>query len=408
MLRLRRSMTETAASSEIEERMGLIKAAIGAVGGTLADQWKDFLTVPVDVGATAALVPATPVGTNAGRGSDTHASHAVVTNGSKIVVPEGYGLLLFEDGELTAFAAEPGGYIWSSDDVNSQSVFAGDKWSTALVRQSWERLKFGGRPGAQQLALFVALKELPNNKFGTQSEIYWDDAYLNAQVGVVTHGTYSVRIVDPIVFAKEFVPATYLQTPAVFDFTDRSNPAADQLFSEVVGSLAAAFSSYTNDAQREHRITKIQLDSVGFAASLSKAVEEAYRWTTNRGLAISNVTIIGIEYDEPTKDLLKTVQRADALGGARGNANLQASVAAGMQAAGEDSGAQGILGLGIAGGSIGVQSLMQPPAPLDSPRDMAPGHQDLVTTLEELKRALDAGLIEQSDYDAAKAKALGL
>lgn len=385
--------------------MGLIWAAIGAVGGTLADQWKDFLTVPAIVEPTAALFPAVPVGTNAGRGSNTRASQAIVTNGSRIVVPEGYGLLLFQEGELTAFADVPGGYIWNSDDVNSKSVFAGDKWSTSLAKQSWERFKFGGRPGAQQLALFVSLKELPNNKFGTQSVIYWDDAYFNAQVGALTHGTYSLHIVDPIAFAKQFVPATYLQAQDVFDFTDRANPSALQLFSEVVGSLAAALSSYTNDPGRGNRITKIQQDSVGFAKSLSDAVEEAYQWRATRGLVISKVTILGIEYDEQTKELLKTVQRADALAGVRGNVNLQASVAAGVQAAGEDGGAAGILGLGIAAGSVGLSSLMQP---VSSGPTSGTGTQDLVTTLEALKRALDAGLITQADYDAAKAKALGL
>jgi membrane protease subunit (stomatin/prohibitin family) len=249
--------------------MGLLKASIGAVGGTLADQWKDFFTVPANIEPTAALFPAVRVGTNRGRGSDTEASTAIITNGSKILIPEGYGLLLFEDGELTAMAVEPGPYIWDSEDPNSQSVFAGDGWSTSLARQSWERLKFGGRPGSQQLALFVALKELPDNRFGTQTQVYWDDAYLNTQVGVATHGTYVVRIVDPVVFAKQFVPATYLQTPSVFDFTDRTNAASGQLFSEVVGSLAAAFSSYTNDDDRDHRITNIQQDAIGFAEALS-------------------------------------------------------------------------------------------------------------------------------------------
>jgi membrane protease subunit (stomatin/prohibitin family) len=238
--------------------VGLLKASIGAIGGTFADQWKDFFTVPSSIQPTAALFPAVRMGTNAGRGSNTQASQAIITNGSQIVVPEGYGLLLFEEGEITAFAAEPGGYIWNSEDLNSRTIFAGDRWSTSLVKQSWERFKFGGRPGSQQLALFVALKELPNNRFGTQSEIYWDDAYLNAQVGVATHGTYTVSIVDPIVFVKQFVPATYLQTQAVFDFTDRENAASSQLFTEVVGSLAAAFSAYTNDADRAHRITNIQ------------------------------------------------------------------------------------------------------------------------------------------------------
>ena len=388
--------------------MGLVRATFGAVGGTLADQWKDFLTVPSNIEPTAALFPAVPVGTNAGRGTNNKASRSIVTNGSMIVVPEGYGLLLFQDGELTAFASEPGGYIWDSENVNSQSVFGGDQWSTSLVKQSWERFKFGGRPGGQQLPLFISLKELPNNRFGTQSVIYWDDSYLNAQVGALAHGTYSVHIHDPIVFAKRFVPATYLQGQDIFDFTDRGNPSAQQLFSEVVGSLAAAFSAYTNDAARGNRIANIQQDSIGFAQSLSQVVENAYEWNSTRGLAISKVTIVGIEYDENTKELLKTVQRADALTGTRGNTNLQASVAAGIQAAGEDGGAAGVLGLGIASGSIGLSSLMQP-APISADETQAgKGEGDLVATLEALKRALDAGLIDEVEFTAARTKALGL
>ena len=385
--------------------MGLIGATFDAIGGTLADQWKDFLTVPADIAPNAALFPAVPSGTNAGRGSNTKGSFAVVTNGSKIVVPEGYGLLVFQEGGLTGFTDVPGGYTWNSDDINSKSFIAGDKASLSLLRQSWERLKFGGRPGAQQLALFVNLKELPNNKFGTSSTVYWDDAYLRAQVGAIAHGTYSIRIIDPILFVKQFVPATYLQTQEVFDFTDRENPASSQLFSEVVASLAAAFSSYTNDPQKANRIANIQQDSLGFAQTLAQVVDSAYAWSTTRGLAISKVTIVGLEYDESTKELLKSVQRADALSGARGNANLAASVAAGIETAGGVSGAGGILGIGIAGTSIGLGSLMQPGEKSESGTT---GPEDLIGKLQSLKTALDAGLITQGDFDAAKAQALGL
>lgn len=385
--------------------MGLIGATFDAIGGTLADQWKDFLTVPADIAPNAALFPAVPSGTNAGRGSNTKGSFAVVTNGSKIVVPEGYGLLVFQEGGLTGFTDVPGGYTWNSDDINSKSFIAGDKASLSLLRQSWERLKFGGRPGAQQLALFVNLKELPNNKFGTSSTVYWDDAYLRAQVGAIAHGTYSIRIIDPILFVKQFVPATYLQAQEVFDFTDRENPASSQLFSEVVASLAAAFSSYTNDPQKVNRITNIQQDSLGFAQTLAQVVDGAYAWSTSRGLTISKVTIVGLEYDESTKELLKSVQRADALSGARGNANLAASVAAGIETAGGVSGAGGILGIGIAGNSVGLGSLMQPG---EGSKSGTEGPEDLIGTLQSLKKALDAGLITQGDFDAAKAQALGL
>ena len=91
-----------------ELTMGLIQAALGALGGTLADQWKDFYTVPDGLSPTAALFAAVPRGQNAGRGSNTKGSDGVITNGSRIVVPEGYGLLLTEQGAITGFAAEPG------------------------------------------------------------------------------------------------------------------------------------------------------------------------------------------------------------------------------------------------------------------------------------------------------------
>ena len=385
--------------------MGLVQAAMGAMSGTLADQWKDFYTVPDVLPRTAALFAAVPHSTNAGRGANTKGSSNIITNGSKIVVPEGYGLLLFQDGAITAFAAQAGGYEWRSDDINSKSIFSGDGLVDSLIKQSWERFKFGGQPGSQQAAFFVSLKELPDNRFGTQSEIYWDDRFLNTQVGAITRGTYTMKIVDPILFVKNFAPAAYLQSGKVFDFSDRSNPTADQLFNEVVSSLAPAFSLYTNDPAKGNRISKIQQDSLGFAQSLSDAVEKGYQWKTDRGLAIVKTAIISIEYDANTKELLKTVQRADALMGARGNSNLQSSVAAGMQAAGEHGGAAGIFGMGMASNAAGIGVLQQPVAPAPS---AVPAADDSIAKLTKAKQMLEAGLITQADYDALKAKALGL
>ena len=380
--------------------MGLVQAVKGAVGGMLGDQWKDFLTIPDGLPPTAALFAAVPRSTNAGRGSNVHGSANIISNGSKIVVPEGYGLLLMQDGKITALAAEPGGYEWRSDDVQSKSIFAGDGLLDPLVMQSWERFKFGGIPGSQQLAFFVSLKELPDNRFGTQSEIYWDDGFLGTQVGAITRGSYTLKVVDPILFVKNFVPASYLQPGRVFDFTDLDNPAAAQLFNEVVASLAPAFSRYTNDPAKGNRITRIQQDSVGFAQSLAEAVEAGYQWKAERGLAIVKTAIVSIEYDANTRELLKTVQRADALSGARGNSNLQASVAQGIQSAGENGGAAGIVGLGMASGMLGGIGGLQQPA--------APAGDDPVAKLKKAKEMLDLGLITQADYDALKAKALGL
>ena len=405
--------------------MGFIKAF---ANGQFADQWQDFYMPRPNVPATAAIFQAVPQGTNNGRGENTKGSENIITNGSKIVVPEGTALITMQDGAITGFIAEPGGYIFNSTDPNSKSMFAGDGIFGQLLTQTWERVKFGGQPGSQQLAFYVNLKEIPNNRFGTQSEIYWDDAYLNAQVGAVTRGTYTLKIVDPLLFVKNFVPAKYLQPDApVFDFADMDNDAGSQLFNEVVSTLGAAFSNYTNDPSKGNRISKIQGDQIGFAQSMSQAVEEGYQWKSARGLEIVKVAIQAIEYDEDSKALLSDVKKADALSGARGNAFMQQSVARGMQAAGENGGGTGMafmgMGMNAAGGMM--QGMQQPTQAAQNPfinvqqqpvqavqpvQETAaqPVQEDPYAKLTEMKKLLDAGVISQEDFDAVKAKLLGL
>lgn len=406
--------------------MGFIKAFSGALGSAFADQWKDFYVPMQGVPGTAAIFPAVPQGTNNGRGSNTKGSENIITNGSKIIVPEGTALITLQDGAITGCITEPGGFIFTTDDPNAKSMFAGDGIISSTLGQSWERFKFGGQPGSQQLAFYVNLKEIPNNKFGTQSEIYWDDAFFGTQVGAITRGTYTLKIVDPLLFVKNFVPVKYLQPNApVFDFADMDNDAGSQLFNEVVSSLAAAFSNYTNDPSKGNRMSKIQGDQIGFAQSLSAAVENGYQWKSDRGLEIVKTAILAIEYDEDTKKLMSDVKAADALSGARGNAFMQQSVARGMQAAGENSGGSGMafmgMGMNAAGGMMGAmqqpntESSYQPnfgaapaqPAPATD-ADVTASDGGVKARLLEAKELLDAGAITQEDYDKLKSQLLGL
>ena len=395
--------------------MGFIKAFTGALSGTFADQWKDFYVPRADVSETAAVFQAVPNGTNNGKGENTKGNENIISNGSKIIVPEGTALITLQDGAITGFIAEPGGYTFKSDDVNSQSFFGGDGIIGPFVKSTWDKIKFGGQPGSQQLAFYVNLKEIPNNKFGTQSEIYWDDAFFGTQVGAITRGTYTLKIVDPLLFVRNFVPAKYLQPNApVFDFADMDNDAGTQLFNEVVGCLSAAFSMYTNDPSKGNRMSNIQSDQLGFAQSLSAAVEEGYQWRSDRGLEICKTAILSIEYDDDTKELMKDVKKADALSGARGNSFMQQSVARGMQAAGENGGGMGMafmgMGMNAAGGVMG--GMQQPNTPSTYQQSMQatqqPAGTDSTAKLLEMKKLLDAGAITQEDYDKIKNQILGL
>lgn len=412
--------------------MGFIKAFSGAISSTFADQWKDFYMPRANVPGTAAVFQAVPQSQNNGRGENFKGNENIISNGSKIVVPENTALITLQDGAITGIIAEPGGFEFRSDDPNSQSMFAGDGILGQTIRSTWDKVKFGGQPGSQQLAFYVNLKEIPNNKFGTQSEIYWDDAFFGTQVGAITRGTYSLKIVDPLLFVKNFVPSKYLQPNApIFDFADMDNDAGAQLFNEVVGSLSAAFSNYTNDPSRGNRMSKIQGDQIGFAQSLSAAVEEGYQWKSDRGLEIVKTAILAIEYDEDTKELMKDVKKADALSGARGNSFMQQAVARGMQAAGENGGGSGMafmgMGMQAAGGMMGSmqqpnaqstyqpafgqpQQPVQPTQPVQPQQVAQPTNtvEDPTTKLLNAKKLLDAGAISQEEYDKLKAQILGL
>ena len=408
--------------------MGFIKAFEGAITGTLADQWKDFLVPRGDITATTAIFGAVPQGTNAGRGANTSGSTNIITNGSRVIVPEGTALLTLQSGGITGFISEPGGYEYTSDDINSKSIFSGGGLLASTIIQSWERFKFGGMPGGQHLLFYVNLKEIPNNRFGTQSEIYWDDAYLGAQAGAITRGTYTLKIVDPILFVKNFVPVLYLQgSGPVFDFSDMDNDAGTQLFNEVVSSLSGAFSNYANDPSKGNRISKIQGDQIGFAQALSQVVENDYQWKSSRGLEIIKVAIQAIEYDADTKILLTDVQKADALSGSRGNSFMQQSVARGMQAAGENPSGAGMgmafmgMGMNAAGGVMSgmqqpaqgtpqAESIQQKATQSDQAQQQTeqPQAEDPYEKLIQLKRLLDMGVISQEEFDAAKAKVLGV
>lgn len=390
--------------------MGFIKATINSVGGTMADQWLDYYMPPTNLTTGAAVYKAVPSGTNNGRGENAKGSVGIISNGSKIVVPEGTALLTLQDGAITGCICEPGSFIFASDDANSKSIFAGDSAMDSVVKQSFERFKFGGQPASQQLAIYVNMKEIPNNRFGTQSEIYWDDAYLGTQVGAMTRGTYTMRILNPVLFVKNFVPATYLlPNNEVFDFADMDNPAGEQLFNEVVGSLSAAFSKYTNDPERGNRMSRIQGDQLGFAKALSEVVEDAYQWRSDRGLEIVKVAIQTIEYDEDTKALLSDVKKADALSGNRGTSFMNQAVARGFQAAGENpnGGATGMAFMSMGMNAIGGMMNNQQSMGMNN-NQTQPAQEDPYEKLKKTKELLDAGIISQEEFDALKAKLLGL
>ena len=347
--------------------MGFIQAFKGAISQTFADQWKDYYVPRANVPDTAAVFEAVQKSTNAGVGQNTKGAENIITNGSKLVVPENYALLTFQDGQLTGCITEPGGYEFRSDDPNSKSLlsdgFGGDGILKSTLVEAWERFKFGGIPASQQLAFYVNLKaEIPGNNFGTPETIYWNDSYLDLKAGGMARGSYSIHIDNPILFVKNFVPLEYLQPGAKpFDFADMDNKATDQMFDEFVSCLSSGISRFSQAAKVENIDTMdyIQGNASKFAQTMSQEVESLYHWSSLRGLSIVNVNIL-INYDEKTQAVLdeirkddQEIRRAKRMGQAYGE-NMSGMMAAAsgqaMQsaAANENGAMMGFMGMGFA------------------------------------------------------------
>ena len=403
--------------------MGFIKAFTGALSGTFADQWKDYYVPASGVSATAAVFKAVPQSQNNGTGENYKGSNNIITNGSKIVVPEGLGLITVQDGAITGFIAEPGGFEFKSDDPNSQSIFAGDGIIGPLVKQTWERVKFGGQPAAQQLAFYVNLKEIAGVRFGTQTTIQRNDSWFQTKVGAVMRGTYSIRIVDPLLFVKQFVP--YLQPDSEpFDF-NALNDDTNALLNEFTSCLSSGVSQLSVEAAQANQDTYdyISINREAFSKKMTEVLEADKHWTSQRGLSVSNISI-QMEYDEATKELQKEFQLDDKeirktqrMANVYSN-NMQGAMAAAagtamQNAASNENGAMmGFMGMNMAqnAGSnmLGAVANMQQPATPAQGQQNGQAAVNPTDKLLEMKKLLDAGAISQEEYDKVKKDLLGL
>jgi len=405
--------------------MGFIKAIGDAVGGTFADQWKDFYGPKEGVPATAGLFEAVKHGENAGRGENEKGSENIITNGSKIIVPEGTALVTMQDGAVTGLIAEAGGYEFKSDDINSQSFLAGNGILASTVKQTIERFKFGGQPGSEQAAYYVNLKDIVGNKFGTQTPIYWQDEFLQTKAGGSARGTYVLKIVDPLLFIKNFVPAQYLQPGSVvFDFADMDNPAGEHLFNDFLTCLTGAFKRFSLESKQNgmDTIDYIQSNLDKFAQTMDEEVENTYQWASKYGIKVISVNIQA-DYDGATLEILEEARKADQeirkaarMGQAYSN-NMAGMMAAAsgqamQNAASNEAGAMmGFMGMNMAQQNgvnmMGAVNNMQQPQPVEQ-APAQPTQQDPTAKLLEMKKLLDAGAITQEDYDKVKAQVLGL
>lgn len=311
--------------------MGIIKATAGAIGGGLADSWLEVLQAD-EMGGLTLMTTGKKV-RNDKRSSNTKGTENTVSNGSIIHVYPNQMMILTDNGRIVDYSAEEGTYeVYLS---GMPSMFNGEL--KASVKETFGRIKFGGTPSSAQKVFFINLQEIKGIKFGTVNPINYFDNFYNAELFLRCHGTYSIKITDPLKFYTECCPRNADRVEVNDIFT--------QYREEFLMALQTAINKMSMDGVR---ISYAMSQSMDLAKYMQNALDE--QWTSLRGFEIVSVAIGNLDYDEESKKLINMRNKGAMLQDDNIREGfVQGSVAAGLEAAGSNKAgaAQAFMGMGM-------------------------------------------------------------
>lgn len=322
--------------------MGLIKAAMGAADGVMADQWKEFLYCDsLDKDTLAAKGQKRT--SSRGRSSNTSGEDNIITKGSVIVVNEGQCMMIVEQGKVVEICAEPGEYIY--DSSTEPTVFGGDLASDlkAVFRNMGKRFTFGGDAPKDQRVYYFNTKEIMGNKYGTPQSIQFETMigpYM-LNVNIRCFGEYSYRIANPILF--------YTNVCSNIDTVYERSEIDSQLKSELLTALQPAFGRI---AAKGIRYTQLINYTKDIRNELSEELSED--WGKKRGIEIVSFGVSSVKAEEEDERRIKEIQDSAIMSNPDMRAGRLATATADAMrtAAGNEAGmggAFGFMGMGMAG-----------------------------------------------------------
>ena len=333
--------------------MGLIKAALGAAGGVMADQWLEYFycdSLPENVMAVKGQKR------SSGRSSNTRGSDNIISNGSVIAVADGQCMVSVDQGKVTEFCAEPGEFKY--DASTEPSLFYGKLGKNILdtFKNIGKRFTFGGEAPKDQRVYYFNTKELIGNKYGTPSPVPFrvvdQRAGIDIDIAIRCFGEYSYRICDPILFY------TNVCGNVSGDYTrDRLE---SQLKTELLTALQPAFAKISEQGIRYSALP-------GHTMEMADALNDVLssKWRNLRGLEIVSFGVSSVKASEEDEAMLKELQRNAAfMDPTRAAAHLVGAQASAMQAAANNQNAgpaMAFMGMNMAGqaGGVNAQSLYQ-------------------------------------------------
>ncbi len=330
--------------------MGLIKAALGAVGGTLADQWKEFFYC--DALDKDVMVVKGQKRTSS-RSSNTKGNDNIISSGSGIAVADGQCMIIVEQGKIVEVCAEPGEFTY--DASTEPSIFSGNLGESILAtfKTVGKRFAMGGDTGKDQRVYYFNTKELIDNKFGTPNPVPFrvvdSKLGLDVDVSLRCSGIYSYKIADPLLF--------YTNVCGNVEQSYNREEIDKQLKTEFLSALQPALAKLSDMELRPNQI-------IAHNTELEDAMNEALsqKWGATRGLKVVSIALGSVTLPDEDAQMIKELQKNAVLT----NPNMAAATLVGAQAsamqtaAGNSAGAMaGFMGMNMANmaGGMNAQNL---------------------------------------------------
>lgn len=272
--------------------MGIIKAITQAVGSGFADQWLEVYEAD-DMGEKTVFTS----GVLLRKGQNRKGTENTVSNGSIIHVYDNQFMMLVDGGKVVDYTAEPGYY--KVDNSSMPSLFNGEFGET--LKESFNRIKFGGQTPTAQKVFFVNLQEIKGIKFGTRNPINYFDNFYNAELFLRAHGTYSIKITNPLQFYAEVIPRNKDRVEI-----DSIN---EQYLSEFLEALQSSINQMSADGTR---ISYVSSKARELGKYMSDTLDE--EWNQLRGMEIQSVGIASVSYDEASQKLINMRNEGAMLG----------------------------------------------------------------------------------------------
>ena len=272
--------------------MGIIRAVGQAISGGLADQWLEVIE-PDDMGDHTVFTS----GALIRRGQNTKGTVNTVSDGSVIHVYDNQFMMLVDGGKVVDYTAEPGYY--KVDNSSLPSMLNGQLKES--IKETFSRLKFGGETPTAQKVFFINLQEIKGIKFGTRNPINYFDSFYNAELFLRAHGTYSIKITNPLQFYAEAIPRNADKVEI--------EEINEQYMAEFLEALQSSINQMSADGTRISYVS-------GKARELGKYMADTLDadWTQMRGMEIQAVGIASVSYDEESQKLINMRNEGAMLG----------------------------------------------------------------------------------------------